>query len=116
VNSISPSIVASAMTENFSTYFSEDLKMHATFPRRPAAPSEIIPTVLYLIENEFVNGKASLIVAPSLVPITESGTWLSCWALSPGIDIKVDGGWRLVTSKPSQPDGTDPRELAPGLE
>lgn len=46
VNSISPSIVASAMTANFSTYFSEDLKKHATFPRRPAAPSDIMPTVV----------------------------------------------------------------------
>lgn len=46
VNSISPSIVASAMTANFSTYFSEDLKKHATFPRRPAAPSDILPTVV----------------------------------------------------------------------
>ncbi|ORY79317.1 hypothetical protein BCR35DRAFT_279457 [Leucosporidium creatinivorum] len=88
VNSISPSIVASAMTANFSTYFSEDLKKHATFPRRPAAPSDILPTVVYLIENTFVNGQ----------------------------DVAVDGGWRLVTQKAAVEGEDDPRELAPGLE
>ncbi|KAM0748073.1 hypothetical protein T439DRAFT_280196, partial [Meredithblackwellia eburnea MCA 4105] len=66
VNSVSPSIVASAMTANFSTYFTNDLLEHATFPRIPMTPDEITPTVRYLIENKFVNG----------------------------IDIKVDGGWK----------------------
>jgi hypothetical protein len=32
------------------------------------------------------------------------------------IDIPVDGGWRLVSSKPGITGGPDPRELAPGLE
>ncbi|KAL8276411.1 hypothetical protein RQP46_011209 [Phenoliferia psychrophenolica] len=87
VCSISPSIVASAMTANFSTYFSDDLKKHATFPRKPASPDDITPTVHYIIENMFLNG----------------------------IDIAVDGGWKLVTQKATNGE-EDPRALAPGLE
>lgn len=88
VCSISPSIVASAMTANFSTYFSDDLQKHAAFPRIPASPEEIAPTVTFLIENKFANG----------------------------IDVAVDGGWRLVTQRPGVSGGDDPRTLAPGLE
>jgi NAD(P)-dependent dehydrogenase (short-subunit alcohol dehydrogenase family) len=86
VNSISPSIVQSGMTAGFSDYFRDDLLSHAAFPRRPVPADEIVKTVLYLVENEYVNGE----------------------------DIRVDSGWRLVTARtPGQP---DPRVLAPGLE
>ncbi|CAD6583684.1 MAG: hypothetical protein CYPHOPRED_002467 [Cyphobasidiales sp. Tagirdzhanova-0007] len=88
VCSVSPSIVASAMTANFNTYFSDDLLKHATFPRVPATPDEVAATVQYIIENKFLNG----------------------------VDIPLDGGWRLVTQKPGLEGGMDPRELAPGLE
>lgn len=33
-----------------------------------------------------------------------------------GIDVPVDGGWRLVCSKPGVDGGRDPRETMPGLE
>lgn len=56
VCSVSPSIVASAMTANFSTYFSDDLLKHATFPRVPATPDDVTPTIQYIIENKFLNG------------------------------------------------------------
>ena len=75
------------MTAGFSTYFSEDLQKHATFPRIPASPADITPTVEYIIENKFLNG----------------------------IDIAVDGGWKLVTQKATNGE-EDPRTLAPGLE
>jgi hypothetical protein len=76
------------MTANFSTYFSDDLLKHATFPRVPLIADQITPTIQYVIENVGVNG----------------------------IDIPVDGGWRLVSQKPGLEGGQDPRELAPGLE
>lgn len=76
------------MTANFSTYFTDDLLKHATFPRVPLSPDQITPTIQYIIENIGVNG----------------------------IDIPVDGGWRLVSTKPGLDGGQDPRELAPGLE
>ncbi|KAK9483531.1 3-oxoacyl-reductase [Lipomyces starkeyi] len=86
VNSISPSIVQSNMTAGFSGYFNDDLLGHAAFPRRPVPVEEIVRTVVYLVENGYVNGE----------------------------DIRVDSAWRLVTSR--IPGGPDPRELAPGLE
>ncbi|WVR05559.1 hypothetical protein IAU60_002578 [Kwoniella sp. DSM 27419] len=88
VNSISPSIVVSAMTANFSTYFTDDLLKTATFPRVPLTADQITPTVQYLIENVGINGQ----------------------------DVAVDGGWRLVSLKPGVDGGADPRDLAPGLE
>ncbi|OWZ75914.1 hypothetical protein C366_05696 [Cryptococcus neoformans Tu401-1] len=88
VASISPSIVVSAMTSNFSTYFSDDLLKTATFPRVPLTADQITPTINYIIENVGING----------------------------IDIPVDGGWRLVSLKAGIEGGKDPRELAPGLE
>ncbi|KAK9459233.1 3-oxoacyl-reductase [Lipomyces oligophaga] len=86
VNSISPSIVQSVMTSNFLGYFGDDLLSHAAFPRRPVPVEEIVRTVVYLVENGFINGE----------------------------DVRVDSAWRLVTSR--TPGGKDPRELAPGLE
>ncbi|KAK9321838.1 3-oxoacyl-reductase [Lipomyces orientalis] len=86
VNSISPSIVQSNMTAGFSGYFNDDLLAHAAFPRKPVPVEEIVRTVLYLVENGYVNGE----------------------------DIRVDSAWRLVTAR--IPGGPDPRELAPGLE
>ncbi|KAK4687493.1 hypothetical protein P7C73_g2630, partial [Tremellales sp. Uapishka_1] len=88
VVSISPSIVVSAMTSGFSKYFTDDLLKTATFPRIPLTPEQITPTVQYIIENVGVNG----------------------------IDIPVDGGWRLVSLKAGVDGGSDPRDLAPGLE
>jgi hypothetical protein len=76
------------MTAGFSPYFADDLKQHATFPRVPLTADQITPTIRYIIENVAVNG----------------------------IDIPVDGGWRLVTVKPGAAGGKDPRALAPGLE
>lgn len=81
-------IVVSAMTAGFSQYFTDDLLKHATFPRVPLTADQITPTIQYIIENVGLNG----------------------------IDIPVDGGWRLVSSKPGITGGPDPRELAPGLE
>lgn len=83
-----PAIVVSAMTASFSPYFSNDLKQHATFPRVPLTADQVTPTIKYIIENVALNG----------------------------IDIPVDGGWRLVSAKPGNDGGADPRELAPGLE
>lgn len=85
---LTAAIVVSAMTANFSTYFSDDLLKHATFPRVPLTADQITPTIKYIIENVGLNG----------------------------IDIPVDGGWRLVSSKAGIEGGKDPRELAPGLE
>lgn len=45
VNTISPSIVQSGMTNAFSKYFGDDLLAHATFPRVGAVPDDITPTV-----------------------------------------------------------------------
>ena len=81
-------IVASAMTADFNAYFTDDLLKHATFPRVPLTPDQITPTIQYIIENIGVNG----------------------------IDIAVDGGWRLVSTKPGLEGGKDPRDMAPGLE
>ncbi|CAN6613355.1 hypothetical protein TRVA0_005S02476 [Trichomonascus vanleenenianus] len=86
VNSISPSIVMSAMTNNLAGYFQKDLQSHAAFPQVPVPPEEISRTVEFIIENGWINGE----------------------------DIRVDGAWRLVFSR--DPDGADPRTLAPGLE
>ncbi|KAK9428258.1 3-oxoacyl-reductase [Lipomyces doorenjongii] len=86
VNSISPSIVQSNMTAGFSGYFNDDLLAHAAFPRKPVPVEEIVRTVVYLVENGYVNGE----------------------------DIRVDSAWRLVTAR--TPGARDPRDLAPGLE
>ncbi|KAK9350077.1 hypothetical protein V1523DRAFT_436654 [Lipomyces doorenjongii] len=86
VNSISPSIVQSNMTAGFSGYFNDDLLAHAAFPRKPVPVEEIVRTVVYLVENAYVNGE----------------------------DIRVDSAWRLVTAR--TPGARDPRDLAPGLE
>ncbi|KAK9233739.1 3-oxoacyl-reductase [Lipomyces kononenkoae] len=86
VNSISPSIVQSNMTAGFSGYFNDDLLTHAAFPRKPVPVEEIVRTVMYLVENGYVNGE----------------------------DIRVDSAWRLVTAR--TPGAPDPRVLAPGLE
>lgn len=90
VCSVSPSIVASAMTANFSTYFSDDLLKHATFPRVPATPDDVTPTIQYLIENKFLNGidiqvshrlfatascMRSLLTAPLCNRLMEDGAW-----------------------------------------
>ena len=76
------------MTGNFSTYFTDDLLKHATFPRAPLLPDQITRTIKYIIETTGLNA----------------------------IDIPVDGGWRLVVSKPGLDGGVDPRELMPGVE
>lgn len=81
-------IVVTAMTGNFSAFFTDDLLKHATFPRIPLTVDQITPTVKYIIENVGVNG----------------------------IDVPVDGGWKLVVSKPGLDGGKDPREVMPGLE
>lgn len=86
VCSISPSIVISAMTASFGGYFAEDLKAHAAFPRRPVPAEKVVDQVVAIIENEYLNA----------------------------IDVRIDGGWRLVTDRSS--DREDPRVLAPGLE
>jgi hypothetical protein len=44
------------MTNDFAKYYDDDLLTHATFPRRAAEPSDIISTVTFLVENQFVNG------------------------------------------------------------
>jgi NAD(P)-dependent dehydrogenase (short-subunit alcohol dehydrogenase family) len=62
------------------------LTAHAAFPRKPVPAEKIVDTVLLLIEQEWINGE----------------------------DIRVDGGWRLVTDRAK--DREDPRVLAPGLE
>lgn len=76
------------MTGNFSSFFTDDLLKHATFPRVPLTVDQMTPTVKYIIENVGVNG----------------------------IDLPVDGGWKLVSSKPGLDGGKDPRETMPGLE
>lgn len=86
VCSVSPSIVISGLTAGFSGYFQDDLTAHAAFPRSPVPAEKIVDTVVLLIENQWLNGE----------------------------DIRVDGGWRLVTDRSK--DKRDPRELAPGLE
>lgn len=88
VVSISPSIVLSGLTANFSGYFGDALKKHATFPRVPLGPEHMASTVKWIIENVGVNA----------------------------IDVPVDGGWKLVMDKPGAAGGEDPRALAPGLE
>ncbi|KAK7202379.1 hypothetical protein BZA70DRAFT_286221 [Myxozyma melibiosi] len=88
VNSISPSIVVTPMTAGagLGTYFEEDLKAHAAFPRRPVPVDEIVRTVEFIVENGYINGE----------------------------DIRVDSAWRLVTNRASGL--PDPRSVAPGLE
>ncbi|CCH42837.1 3-oxoacyl-[acyl-carrier-protein] reductase [Wickerhamomyces ciferrii] len=86
VNTISPSIVMTAMNAKLGDYFQDDLTSHAAFPRVPVPASEIFKAVKFLIESTWVNGE----------------------------DIRVDGGWRLVVDRPKG--GVDARSLAPGLE
>lgn len=86
VNTISPSIVMTAMNATLGDYFQDDLTSHAAFPRIPVPASEIFRTVKFLIESKWINGE----------------------------DIRVDGGWRLVVNRPKGE--IDARELAPGLE
>lgn len=86
VNTISPSIVMTAMNATLGDYFQNDLTSHAAFPRIPVPASEIFRTVKFLIESKWINGE----------------------------DIRVDGGWRLVVDRPKGE--IDARELAPGLE
>lgn len=86
VNSISPSIVMSGMTNNFAGFFLNDLQSHSAFPQTPVPPEEIARTVEFLVERPWINAE----------------------------DIKVDGGWRMVTNR--CPKDEDPRLLAPGLE
>ncbi|KAM0747658.1 NAD(P)-binding protein [Meredithblackwellia eburnea MCA 4105] len=86
VNAVSPSIVATGMAGPHLPYFESELESGATFPRRQADLQEIWSGVKFLIENEMLNGH----------------------------DLKVDGGWRLVSNwAPGEP---DPRAKAPGLE
>ncbi|CAO1623750.1 unnamed protein product [Sympodiomycopsis kandeliae] len=86
VNSISPGIVATAMAGAHIGWFQHDLNANAIFPKRPARPEHISHAVNTLIENEFINAE----------------------------DIKVTGGWKLVTT--THPGAGDPRDAAPGLE
>lgn len=86
VNTISPSIVMTAMNAKLGDYFQDDLTSHAAFPRVPVPASEIFRAVKFLIESKWINGE----------------------------DIRVDGAWRLVVDRPK--DKTDARALAPGLE
>lgn len=85
---VSPSIVVTGLTANFSSFFTDDLLKHATFPRVPLTVDHMSSTCKYIIENTGING----------------------------IEIPVDGGWRLVNSKPGLDGGKDPRETMPGLE
>ncbi|KAK4699997.1 hypothetical protein P7C70_g6256, partial [Phenoliferia sp. Uapishka_3] len=85
VCSVSPSIVDTGMAGPHLPYFKGELQASATFPRRQAELSEIWHSVQFLIENGMVNG----------------------------LDLKIDGGWRLVSNWNG---GKDPRSEAPGLE
>ncbi|TIC72154.1 NAD(P)-binding protein [Wallemia mellicola] len=86
VNSISPSIINSNITGPVFPYFLSELERSSSFPARAIEHDEIAGTVLFLIENGMMNGQ----------------------------DIRIDGGWRLVTDR--HPDRPDYRTLAPGLE
>ena len=86
VNSISPSVINTNMHGSHLPYFLTELARSSTFPQRPIEHHEIAGSVLFLIENGMMNGQ----------------------------DVRIDGGWRLVTDR--HPDRPDHRSLAPGLE
>ena len=86
VNSISPSVINTNMHGSHLPYFLTELARSSTFPQRPIENHELAESVLFLIENGMMNGQ----------------------------DIRIDGGWRLVTDR--HPDRADYRTLAPGLE
>jgi hypothetical protein len=77
---------SSADTLPYATYFplsQDDLTAHAAFPRLPVPAEKIVDTVVHMMENQWLNGE----------------------------DVRVDGGWRLVTDRSK--DKEDPRVLAP---
>lgn len=87
VNSVSPGIVATPMnTGKALEFFNKDLLANGVFPKRASDPAHVSSAVRFLIENEFVNAE----------------------------DIKVTGGWRIVTT--TFPGQGDPRDSMPGLE
>ncbi|TIA90824.1 hypothetical protein E3P99_01397 [Wallemia hederae] len=86
VNTVSPSVINSAMMGARLPYFIADLTKSASFPARPIEPEEISGAVKFLIENSMMNGH----------------------------DLKIDGGWRVFTDR--SVDREDPRLLAPSLE
>jgi NAD(P)-dependent dehydrogenase (short-subunit alcohol dehydrogenase family) len=55
VNTVSPSIVASAMLGDRLGYFMDELAAGAIFPNVPAEPTTISHGVIFLIENSFIN-------------------------------------------------------------
>ncbi|KAI5480159.1 hypothetical protein MNV49_001820 [Pseudohyphozyma bogoriensis] len=85
VNAVSPSIVNTGMAGPFMGYFQSELDAAATFPRRQASLDEIWEGCKFLIEHGMING----------------------------LNLKIDGGWRLVSNWNG---GKDPRAEAPGLE
>ncbi|EIM24109.1 NAD(P)-binding protein [Wallemia mellicola] len=86
VNTISPSVINSAMMGARLPYFIADLSKSASFPARPIEPEEISGAVNYLITNGMMNGH----------------------------DLQIDGGWRVFTDR--SVDREDPRILTPSLE
>ncbi|EOR01561.1 hypothetical protein E3P89_02925 [Wallemia ichthyophaga] len=86
VNTVSPSVINSAMMGARLPYFIADLSKSASFPARPIEPEEISSAVSFLINNSMMNGH----------------------------DLKIDGGWRVFTDR--SVDREDPRVLAPSLE
>ncbi|TIA87684.1 hypothetical protein E3P99_03033 [Wallemia hederae] len=71
VNTISPSIINSAMVGEKLGYFMTELAKSASFPQRPIEPEEISDAVLFLVKNGMING----------------------------LDLKIDGRWTLMTDR-----------------
>ncbi|RSH87175.1 hypothetical protein EHS25_003666 [Saitozyma podzolica] len=70
VNSVSPSIVASALMGDRTAYFEAEVEAGAIYPRRFAVVDEIVVGVMYLLENSMMND----------------------------YDLRIDGGWRGGTN------------------
>lgn len=71
VNTVSPSIINSAMVGAKLGYFMTELAKSASFPQRPIEPEEISDAVLFLIKNGMINN----------------------------LDLKIDGRWTLMTDR-----------------
>ncbi|RSH90306.1 hypothetical protein EHS25_001640 [Saitozyma podzolica] len=88
VASISPSIIMSPLNAGLGGFFTDDLLKHAIFPRAPIGSEQISSTIKWIIETGAINAT----------------------------NIFVDGGWKMVVTKPGIEGGKDPRESWPGVE
>ncbi|ORY30181.1 hypothetical protein BCR39DRAFT_494785 [Naematelia encephala] len=76
VNTVSPSIVASALMGDRTAYFEAEVEAAAIYPRRFAVVDEVVSAIVYLLENSMMND----------------------------FDFRIDGGWRGGTNWAAEKD------------